>query len=153
MQPGSSKDAPRARRSIRVLVISAALVAALGIPAAALAGKGGGTSSAAWIALASVTDGALAVAQPRLGTSVRFSTGYSTGTKNPWVSVSCWQGDTMVYGQGGAPSTEFGLGGASSLWLDVGGAATCRAELGDLYWRGGKQYYTFLALTWFDAGA
>ena len=56
-----------------------------------------------------------------------------------------------MWGQGGSPSAEFYLGGASSDWQRSGGAATCRAELGDLYWRGGRQYYDYLAHTNFEA--
>jgi hypothetical protein len=142
----------RGRRSVRPFLLSAALVAALAIPAATLAGKGGGSTSTPWIALASVSNGVLAAAAPRLGSSVKFSTGYPTGTKNPWVSLYCYQGGNVVYAEGGKPTADFVLGGASSDWAATGGAASCRAELGDLYWRGGKQYYTFLAQTWFDAG-
>jgi hypothetical protein len=155
MQPISSGPGERqARRPVRLFLLSAALVVALAIPAAALAAKGsGGAATTPWIALASVSNGALAAAGPRLGSSVKFSTGYPTGTKNAWVSLYCYQGATLVYAEGGAPSSDFVLGGGSSGWTAVGGAASCRAELGDLYWRGGKQYYTFLAQTWFDAGA
>ena len=144
----------RTGRPVRLFLLSAALVVALAIPAAALAGKGsGGASATPFIALASVDNGALAAAAPRIGSSVKFSTGYPTGTKNPWVSLYCYQDGNIVYAEGGKPSADFVLGGASSAWVVVGGAASCRAELGDLYWRGGKQYYTSLAQTSFDAGA
>lgn len=130
---------------------SLAIIAMLAIPIVAFAGKGGGgASTPAWITLESVSG--RSATEPSLGSAVKFSTGYSTGTKNPWVSVTCYQDGNMVYGQGGAPSSEFTLGGASSDWLRAGGAASCHAELGDLYWRGGHQYYTYLAHTTFDAG-
>jgi hypothetical protein len=125
------------------------IVALIAVPATAFAGKGG-TPTPSWIALGSV-GGALAPLQPSLGSSVRFSTGYPTSTKNPWVSLLCYQGTTLVYGEGGDPGDTFQLGGGSSQWLTVGGGAACTAELGDLYWRGGHQYYTFLATTHFDA--
>jgi len=139
-------------RSIRLVLVASALAFALAVPAATIAGKSTG-GSAPFIALASVSDGALAAAQPKLGASVKFSTGYPTGTKNPWISLRCYQDGSLVYAQGGTPSETFTLGGGSSVWLDLGGSAACSAELGDLYWRGGKQYYTPLAQTGFDAGA
>lgn len=148
-------NAPSERmpRRAKVVAVAATLALAIAIPATTFAGKGGGGSTASpWISLAGASGQSLAAAQPRMGDSVRFNSGYPTTTKNPWVSLTCYQGSTLVYGQGGKPSADFSLGGASSVWLEVGGAATCRAELGDLYWRGGKQYYTYLAHTSFDAG-
>ena len=134
------------------LLSTLAIVALIAVPATAFAGKGGGgTSTPAWIALSGAS-GALA-AGPGLGSSVRFDTGYSSNPRNPWVSVMCYQDGVLVYGEGGTPSHAFVLGGASSDWQRAGGAAACRAELGDLYWRGGQQYYTYLAHTNFDAGA
>ena len=142
------------RRTGRVLLVSAAVVLALAIPVSAFAAKGGGTTSTpAWIALASSDGATLAAAQPRLGSAVKFSTGYATNTKNPWVSVMCYQDGSLVYGEGGKPSSDFVLGGATSDWAATGGAASCRAELGDLYWKGGQQYYTYLAHTNFEAGS
>jgi hypothetical protein len=146
---GSTAFSERQPRRVRAAIITATLALAVAIPATAFAGKGGGGSSTQpWIALASVDGAPLATAQPRVGSSVRFSTGYPSATKNPWVSVTCWYGGTMFYGEGGSPSHEFVLGGESS---GAGGTASCRAELGDLYWRGGKQYYTYLAHTNFEA--
>lgn len=134
------------------LLSSLAIVAILAIPATALAAKGGGsTGSPAWIALGSVNGTSAPSTRPMLGNSVTFAAGYPSTTKNPWVSVMCYQGSTLVYGEGGGPTAAFVLGGASSLWLSVGGSATCTAELGDLYWRGGHQYYTYLATTSFGA--
>jgi hypothetical protein len=134
------------------LLSTLAIVALIAAPATAFAAKGGGTSAPAWIALATVSGLPVAAAQPQLGSAVRFATGYASTTKNPWVSVTCYQGSTLVFGEGGKPSADFTLGGASSRWLETGGAASCRAELGDLYWRGGKQYYTYMAHTNFEAG-
>lgn len=90
------------------------------------------------------------------GDSVTFATTIPKGTHNPWVSLSCYQivngVNTLVYGEGGSPDHVFVLGGASSAWIgNGGGPASCSAELGDLYWRGGQEFYTFLATTSFPA--
>ena len=142
------------RRSKRVIIgqlSSLVIIAMLAVPIVAFAGKGGGgASTPAWITLASVSG--RAAAEPSLGSAVKFATGYATSTKNPWVSVYCYQDGTLVYAEGNNPSADYVLGGASSAWKDNGGAATCRAELGDLYWRGGHQSYTYLAHVNFDAG-
>jgi len=146
---------PHARRRIGAQLVGLAVLAALVFPMGTFAAKGGGgTSMTPWIALGAV-DGptALAAMEPRLGSSVTFATGYPTGTKNAWVSVTCYQDGTLVYGEGGTPKAAFQLGGGSSDWVASGGAAACKAELGDLYWRGGQQYYKYLAETWFEAGA
>lgn len=141
------------RRAARVALVAAAVALAVAIPATAFAGKGGGSSTTTpWIALASVSGQSVAAAQPTVGASVRFASGYATSTKNPWVSLTCYQNGALVYGEGGAPSSDFVLGGATSDWAATGGAASCRAELGDLYWKGGKQFYTYLAHTTFEAG-
>jgi hypothetical protein len=137
---------------IRGALISAAIIAAvIAVPATALAARGGGSAGAStpWIALASV-NGAAPI-HPSLGSAVGFASGYPNTTKNPWVSVMCYEGSSLVYGEGGGPSHQFVLGGASSNWLSVGGTANCSAELGDLYWRGGHEYYTYLATTSFSA--
>src|SRR5207248_117629 len=126
------------------LLSSLAIVALLAIPATAFA-KGSSPSAPAWISLSSVNGTSAAATRPMLGNAVKFSAGYPTTTKNPWISVRCYQGSTLVYGEGGSPSDSFVLGGAASQWVTVGGSATCSAELGDLYWRGGHQYYTYLA--------
>jgi hypothetical protein len=132
------------------LLSSLAIVAILVIPATVLAR--GGTSVTPWISLASVNGTAAASTQPKLGSDVKFAAGYSTSTKNPWVSVSCYQNDVLVYGEGNSPTSDFVLGGFGSVWTQVGGAASCSAELGDLYWKGGHEYYTYLARTYFTAG-
>ena len=141
------------RRAARAALIAGAIALAVAIPATAFAGKGsGGSTAAPWIALATVSGQSVAAAQPRVGASVKFNSGYPTATKNPWVSLTCWQDGQLVYGEGGASSQDFVLGGATSDWAATGGAATCRAELGDLYFKGGRQYYTYLAHTNFEAG-
>src|SRR5665811_2354282 len=146
MQAGSSAASIERHGRARIVgaILSAAVLAALiAAPAATLAAKGGsGGTTASWIALSSV-NGAAATVQPSLGSTVSFAAGYPSTTKNPWVSLLCYQGTTLVYGEGGGPSHQFQLGGASSDWLAVGGSATCTAELGDLYWRGGHEYYTY----------
>src|SRR3954454_23753538 len=81
------------------LLSSLAIVALLALPATALAGKAPGGSTSAWIALASVSGGNAAAAQPTLGSAVKFATGFPSTTKNPWVSVMCYQGTTLVYGE------------------------------------------------------
>jgi len=97
-------------------------------------------------------DGAAVPASwPTLGSAVAFGATYPKATKNPWVSLDCYQGDALVYVAGGSADATFALGGSSSLWLDSPGPAFCTAELGDLYWRGGHQYYTYLADTSFSA--
>jgi hypothetical protein len=143
------RSAARVRAAIFSVAVVGALIAA---PASAFAAKGGGTTGSPWIALASVNGANAASTAPTLGASVKFAAGYPTGTKNPWVSVTCWQNGVMVYGEGNTPSSSFLLGGASSSWLSAGGSASCSAELGDLYWRGGHEYYTYLATTSFNAG-
>jgi hypothetical protein len=141
------------RRTSRVLIATAALAMVVAIPATAFAGKGsGGTTSGSWISLASVDGTSAAATQPVLGASVKFAAGYPKATSNPWVSLTCYQDGALVYGEGGAPSNAFTLGGYSSTWLSVGGAANCTAELGNLYWKGGHEYYTYLATTSFTAG-
>ena len=153
MTSGSDTESVARHNRARIgLLSSLAIAAILVIPATAFAAKGGGTPAPAWIALATVSGQSVAAAQPNLGSAVKFAAGYASSTKNPWVSVICYQGGALVYGDGGSPSADFVLGGASSQWVTNGGAATCRAELGDLYWKGGHQYYTYLANTSFDAG-
>ena len=132
------------------LLSSIAIVAILAVPASVFAGKGG-TPAPAWISLASVNGTSAASTRPMLGNAVAFASSYPSTTKNPWVSLICKEGADIVYAEGGSPSNTFHLGGSSSTWLTVGGTATCSAELGDLYWRGGHEYYTYLATTSFSA--
>ena len=154
MESGSTGSLERTPLKVRFAMLAIVLVAAFAVPVTSSAGRGGGSGTPAepWIALATV-DGEVATSssQPRLGSQVSFAAGYPTRTKNPWVSLVCYQDGVLVYGQGGSPASEFYLGAASSVWVTNGGAATCKAELGDLYWRGGQQYYTYMAETWFEA--
>jgi len=144
--PSGRRAAGRIRGALVTTAIAAALLA---VPASTLAKGNSGGSTTPWITLASVNGGA--PVYPTLGSSVKFATGYPSTTKNPWVSVVCYQGSALVYGEGNTPSSTFVLGGAASTWLTVGGSAECTAELGDLYWRGGHEYYTYLATTTFSA--
>lgn len=149
MDAGSAAATTRRRFGGRVsaAVLTTAMVVSLAVaPAAFAKGSSGGTP---WIALASV--GGAAPTHPMLGNMVAFAAGYPSATKNPWISLSCYQNSNLVYGEGGGPSHQFQLGGGSSVWLSVGGSANCTAELGDLYWKGGHEYYTYLATTSFGA--
>lgn len=153
MQAGSD-TAPTGRRvagRIAGALISTAILAAMVVAPAASLAKGGGSGGTvtSWITLSTVNGAA--PTHPMLGTSVAFASGYPTTTKNPWISVDCFEGGVLVYGEGGGPSHTFQLGGATSVWNTVGGAASCTAELGDLYWKGGHEYYTYLATTTFSA--
>ena len=96
---------------------------------------------------------------PALGSTVTFSMIYPKNTKNPWVSLTCYldqEKTNIIYGEGGTAvqaQSGFVLGGGSSLWLNNYPASSvyCKAELGDLYWQGGKEYYNPLASTEFTA--
>jgi hypothetical protein len=103
MQARNSESDERTRRgATRAALVAGALVVMLAIPAAAFAGKNSGGSTAPYIRLGTVDGASLAAAaEPRLGANVWFATGYPTGTKNPWVSVDCYQGRTLVWSTGG----------------------------------------------------
>lgn len=135
------------------ILATAALInpgtAATGVGNAAAANPNRSAPSSIW--LMQPLGAAAAASWPTIGSSVAFGSTYPKATKNPWVSLTCYQGDTFAYAEGGSPSQTFTLGGASSPWLSSPGPAVCTAELGDLYWRGGHQYYTLLAETSFDA--
>ena len=122
---------------------------ATGVGNAAAANPNRSAPSSIW--LMPPVGASVAGSWPTLGSSVAFGSTYPRGTKNAWVSLTCYQGDTLVYGEGGSVNASFMLGGGSSGWLASPGPAVCRAELGDLYWRGGHEYYTYLAETSFDA--
>jgi hypothetical protein len=135
------------------ILASAALIlprtSATGVGSAAAANPNRSGPSSIWLAVP--IGAAPAASWPTMGSSVAFGATYPKGTKNAWVSLTCYQGTTMVYGEGGGADATFMLGGASSVWLSSPGPAVCTAELGDLYWRGGQEYYTYLASTSFDA--
>jgi hypothetical protein len=152
MQAGSAAATTRRLSGGRIrgaLIATAIVLALVAAPASALAKGGSGGSTTPWIALASVNGSA--PVHPTLGSWVGFAAGYPSATKNPWISVMCYEGTNLVYGEGGVVGHLFQLGGGSSEWLALGGSATCTAELGDLYWRGGHEYYTYLATTSFNA--
>ena len=135
-----------------------AIIAALAFAAATLAGKApagagsvfaGNPNQTSWIALAQA--GNAAAAQPSLGSSVAFSTGYPTSVKNPRIEVNCYQDGSLVYGEAGGVNHSFQLGGGGSIWLTNGGAADCTANLFYFGWRAGTQTYNKLASTSFPA--
>jgi hypothetical protein len=135
------------------ILAAAALInpgtSATGVGSAAAANPHPSAPSSIW--LMQPIGAAPAASWPTMGSSVAFGTTYPKGTKNAWVSLTCYQGGTFVFAEGGVADHVFTLGGGSSPWLSVGGSADCTAELGDLYWRGGQEYYTYLATTSFTA--
>jgi hypothetical protein len=135
------------------ILATAALInpgtSATGVGNAAAANPNRSAPSSIW--LMPQAGAAVAGSWPTLGSSVAFGSTYPRGTKNAWVSLTCYQEGVFVYAEGGVPDHTFMLGGGSSPWLSVGGSADCTAELGDLYWRGGHEYYTYLATTSFTA--
>ena len=137
---------------ISAVLASAALInpaaSATGVGSAAAANPHPPAPSSIW--LMPPAD-ATAAGWPTLGSSVAFGSIYPKATRNPWVSLTCHQGTSVVYVEGGVTDHVFMLGGGSSVWLSTGGSAVCTAELGDLYWRGGQEYYTYLATTSFTA--
>ena len=153
MQAGSTGSLERTPRKVRFAMIAIVLLAAFAIPVTSSAGKAsGGAATEPWITLATVDgEAAHSSSVPALGSWIEFASGYPTRTRNPWISLTCYQAGAVVFGEGGVPAHVFELGGASSDWLRSGGAATCRAEAGDLYSRGGQQYYVYLAHLMFDA--
>jgi hypothetical protein len=153
MQAGSAAATTRRLSGgrIRGALIATAIAAALvAVPASTLAKGSSGGATTPWIALASV-NGSASV-QPKLGSWVTFSTGYSSNIRNPRVEVDCYQNGSLVYGEAGAPYDTFVLGGGSSIWLTTGGPASCTANL--FYWgsHAGTQTYNLLASTSFTAG-
>lgn len=112
---------------------------------------------------------------PYLGSSVTFTVTYPKlkGNPTPRIAVRCFQdvdGDgtvdtkdwnpvtnkDFVYGEAGSADQAkqqaltgnpgFLLGGGGSEWKTRGGAATCNAELFYFTYKGGQQYYHFLAV-------
>jgi hypothetical protein len=69
-------------------------------------------------------------AQPQYQGYVGFNTTGTAKLKNPRVWLACYSNGSLVYGEGGSPSTIFKLGGDSSQWVaNGGGAAACTADL------------------------
>jgi hypothetical protein len=130
-------------------LLSVALCAGV---AAASASAGKVTPSISLNSVTSNTGALVAQATPTIGDSVNFTTVIPTNVQNPRVEVLCYQNDSLVYGEGGAPTDSFLLGGGGSLWLyDGGGAASCVANLYYFTWKGGQPATVYLATTSFDA--
>lgn len=115
-----------------------------------VAASAGQSSSASWIALASV-NGRAASVQPSLGSSVSFDAGYPKNVRNPRIAVKCYQDGGLAYAEAGPVDATFVLGGAGSIWLTRGGAANCEADLFYFTYKGQVQTYHWLASTTFDA--
>jgi hypothetical protein len=139
--------------SRKSLFVTIAVFFALGAAAPSLAGKGGGSSETATIALNQPLAAATAVSWPALGSSVDFATAYPRGTKNPRIEVRCYDAaGSLVYAEAGDTAHVFDLGGYASNWKTNGGSASCTARLFDLVWNGNNpQQVTWLALTSFNA--
>jgi hypothetical protein len=114
------------------VLAAVALVAALALVPAALAGKGkpsgGGGSTGSTIALVMVFD-ANGDGLPNVGDKITFAVS-TTATTQPWVTLDCYQGGTLVYqGSNGIFATSlnqiFTL--MSNSWTS--GAASCTAYL------------------------
>lgn len=89
---------------------------------------------------------------PALGDAVTFSVTYPKSVERfgPRVSVSCYQGENLVYMETGPWSQAFVLGGGSSEWWSSPGPAHCIADL--YYWSyNGGQKFNWLASTEFNA--
>lgn len=131
------------------MLLGLALTAALAIPLSASAGK----NTASWIALnGGGGEGLAPAAEPALGTTVTFSTGYPNSVNNPRVEVLCYQAGELVFGMAGVPGEEFLLGGGGSIWKDRGGPADCVANLYFFSWKRNTPTSTTLASTGFSAG-
>ena len=136
------------RRHVGATTLSLALVAALVVPVATLAGKGGNDITP-WIGLDAVAGG-----QPSLGGYVTFSTVVPKNVNNPRIEVLCYQGDRLVFGMAGAIDYAFLLGGGGSIWLyeDSGLGAECDANLYYFSWKANTPTAPQLATTHFTAG-
>jgi hypothetical protein len=143
---------PSVARAAKLSGLVALVIVALSVSVTSAAPGNHSVPSAIWLEQPAGTT-ALDSSWPALSDAVAFGATYPKNTKNPWVSLMCYQDGTLVYGAGGKVDQTFVLGGASSDWVRVGGGADCTAELGDLYWKGGYEYYTYLAQTAFTAAA
>lgn len=143
------------RRRVAAEVIALGLLAALIVPMATFAGKGGGSAVTPWIGLDGVANdsGARLTGDPHLGDWVTFSTVVPKNVNNPRIEVLCSQDGVLTYGAAGAVNETFQLGGGSSAWKDAGGPASCRANLFFFSWKANTPSATVLASTWFDAGS
>ena len=143
---------------MRVMTIATAVAAlAVAFAAPAIAEKGGngrGNGSGGGDGANATSTGTIVrnESSSALGSTVTFSTSYSSNVKNPRVQVMCYQNGALVYGEAGSVDHTFTLGGYASQWVTNGGPASCKADLFDLVWNGNNpQQVTWLATTSFDA--
>lgn len=135
----------------RIALTAALLVLALALIPAALAGKGkpsggGGSTGGGSFSLVMVND-VNGNGSPNWGDTVTFTVS-TTMTNAPYVSVSCTQNGTSVYGQSAGffagylwPSQRY-FTLSSSYW--TGGAANCTARL---YYSNGTKLATLATLS------
>src|SRR6266487_1333883 len=122
------------------LVAPAIVLTLAAIPAHA-AKKPTGAATSSNISIATIDGARLAAADssptPSLGDTLTFATtvGSISGWEYPMVSLSCYQGGTLVYVDLAKPADNFLLGGSASRWLANGGGAYCDAELDAYGWR------------------
>jgi hypothetical protein len=116
---GLRKEEEMARR----LLVAAFMVTIMASPALAKGGPSGGSPKGGGSSIA------VNQANPYLGGSVTFTTAYPSGTKNPVVSLECYQNGVAVFGQVGWPAGSYLLGGIESDWMTNGGSAYCDADL------------------------
>jgi hypothetical protein len=149
---------PPMRLSMNPRRVTASVLLALGVTALAPAGlafaKSSG-STAASIALApSPSTGTVS---PALGSSVWFTTAYSSTTKNPVIDSECYQNGTIVWSEVDTVSyaAQYGvlLGGDSSPWLQNGGSASCVSMLQSRTFKPSGEVVSTLAQTSFTAAA
>jgi hypothetical protein len=130
----------RGMKKLIVAIVLATCIGILALPATAGGRKGNITGGTSTINLESYSD-------LKLGGYVGFETNAVglAGWEYPMVSLSCYQGSTLVYVDLGKPSQELLLGGSSSTWLANGGSAYCDAELDAYGWKGGQESVRTLA--------
>lgn len=125
---------------------AAALILPLGLLAMSGTADAGTTSS-----LTLNSSSTLSPSNPRLGQTVSFTAVLAKSAKNPVLILDCFQNQSLVWEQRGAPSDSYLLGGTSSQWQSNGGSATCVANVYDLVTKGGTVYYMVQAVTQFVA--
>lgn len=139
---------------IAVLALSLALVPAAFAKGKPGGGGGGTTGGNGTISLVMVSD-ADANGLPNYGDTITFAVS-TTATTQPYVTVNCYQGSTLVYQQSsgifwGSLNQMFVLGGTTA-WQG-GGAADCTAYLQN--WDSYSKHHTVtnLASMNFSVGA